>query len=369
MLFCFYGAVNVAAWVEGNTPNMVDPSGKTPALCFIPFVGPVACGTAAVVYGGAAAATALGAMWANPCSHPNYRRGECEALARTVEDICLAPFEAIDRVLNPPGVDVPEREYYPGVNPLDNPAIWTPVPGATPNPNTPTPTQTPPSNQTPIPIPGNTLEPAPGATPSPTPNPGTVTPSPTPGTPSPTPNGSRQVLVLGESDSFVYASELATMHMDWHVVGTKFGMGGNTQQVIAQVGNLTLVDDVDGSRLGSGSYTSTQRFDDIVFNAPRAMSGWRGAAGDLVEDVLNSSLNVLSRPGHARFSSGGGMPAVPRLNSLVRPGNLPEGYSSAVRIPYLSDVDFGVPSYQPTNNDGNPLNLTVDDLSWYIFGV
>jgi len=207
-------------------------------LCFIPFVGPVACGTAAVVYGGAAAATALGAMWANPCSHPNYRRSECEALARTVEDICLAPFEAIDRVLNPPGVDVPEREYYPGVNPLDNPAIWTPVPGATPNPNTPTPTQTPPSNQTPIPIPGNTLEPAPGATPSPTPNPGTVTPSPTPGTPSPTPtqqvcdpNRVRQWL---QTNAGIPETTPGTAYdYQRHYCGLKYSVSGNGESVEA----------------------------------------------------------------------------------------------------------------------------------------
>jgi RHS repeat-associated protein len=189
--------------------------------------------------------------------------------------------------------------------------------------------------------------------------------------PPPTPQDyNRTVLVLGEANGFFYATPLAAMHTNWNVVGSKYGDGSNNQSVISQIGNLTLVDNVDATNLQGGSYTKDHRFNDIVFNAPRAGQGWKKEAGDLVDATLSSALNVLTSPGYMRFSSGGGMPAVPRLDQRVRPGQGPSGYSSAIKIPYLSDVDFGIPTYVPRQNNGDPMTSpTLSQISWYIFGV
>jgi hypothetical protein len=160
--------------------------------------------------------------------------------------------------------------------------------------------------------------------------------------------------VLGEENTFSYATNLASVHPDWAVIGTKYGNGTNSQTVLSQLLNLTLVDNVDGVRLGQGTYTQSVKFNDIVFNGPRVVNvprgvNWKAAAGDLVENVLNSSLTVLQSPGYVRFSSGGGMPAVPRLNELVT-SRQPAGYTQATRVRFLSDLDFGLSSYQPTDN-------------------
>jgi RHS repeat-associated protein len=114
-------------------------------------------------------------------------------------------------------------------------------------------------------------------------------PNSTPFVITPTPSRETNVLVLGESPSFRYATDLAVLHPDWNIVGTKYGSGSNTQIPISRISNLTLVDDVDGTKLESGNFTSNQRFTAVVFNAPRSGTGWRRESGDLVEGVLASS--------------------------------------------------------------------------------
>ncbi len=147
-------SLNGYSWVEGNPIMHTDPSGE-----FIGIGVAIGIGIATIVAGG------IGLMIANPCSHPNYRRAECEALAQALQDICMAPFNALNRVINPPGVADPDREYYPG-NPLKNPPIWTPVPTRAPSPPPKTPTPTP---GLPFPSPYDLSDPNPGGTPAPTP--------------------------------------------------------------------------------------------------------------------------------------------------------------------------------------------------------
>ncbi len=147
-------SLNGYSWVEGNPIMHTDPSGE-----FIGIGVAIGIGIATIVAGG------IGLMIANPCSHPNYRRTECDALVKTVQDICLTPFDALNRVINPPGVADPDREYYPG-NPLKNPPIWTPVPTRAPSPPPKTPTPTP---GLPFPSPYDLSDPNPGGNPAPTP--------------------------------------------------------------------------------------------------------------------------------------------------------------------------------------------------------
>ncbi len=147
-------SLNGYSWVEGNPIMHTDSSGE-----FIGIGVAIGIGIATIVAGG------IGLMIANPCSHPNYRRTECDALVKTVQDICLTPFDALNRVINPPGVADPDREYYPG-NPLKNPPIWTPVPTRAPSPPPKTPTPTP---GLPFPSPYDLSDPNPGGNPAPTP--------------------------------------------------------------------------------------------------------------------------------------------------------------------------------------------------------
>lgn len=113
-----------------------------------------------------------------------------------------------------------------------------------------------------------------------------------------------------------------------------------------------------------------QQFDAIVFNAPRANAPlqFKSIHGDLVDAVLNSALSVLSPGGQMRFSSTGGMPAAPRLQQRVRPGEWPPGYANAYKgSRYFADPEgFGVP-YQPMSNEGKKLNVDWNDMFWYIF--
>lgn len=109
-----------------------------------------------------------------------------------------------------------------------------------------------------------------------------------------------------------------------------------------------------------------ERYDAVVFNNPRSAEGWRQETGNLIEDVLENALYVLSPNGQVRFSSTDGMPGTLRLKALIKPGSLPPGYSRAGRSLYYSDVDFGVP-YRPENNTGDPLGLDPLKWYWYIF--
>ena len=113
-----------------------------------------------------------------------------------------------------------------------------------------------------------------------------------------------------------------------------------------------------------------QRFTDVVFNAPRATTGWHAETGQLIDDTLQSSSEVLQSGGAVRFSAGGGMPGVPRLNGYANGGTptypIPEGFSTPEVTPYSADPNFGVP-YTPRNNAGVPLPSGTENMDWYNF--
>jgi hypothetical protein len=136
------------------------------------------------------------------------------------------------------------------------------------------------------------------------------------------------------------------------IIASTYGNGSNTQNVRNIRGNLTIVDNVDARRLERGSYTATRRFDDIIFNAPRAESGFRPETRILINQVLQSALFVLEVGGAMRFSSTDGMPGGDRLNILVNAR--PPGYINAFKRRYEVDTRFGVP-YTIRRNDGTPL--------------
>jgi len=199
----------------------------------------------------------------------------------------------------------------------------------------------------------------------------------------------KQVLILGESNDFAYALAVASTHHNWSISATKYGSGQNNQFIIpfgaapiTGLNNITFVDNVDGRKLGEGSYTGTKKFNDIVFNAPRADAPPRppGPHRDLVIDVLVSSKAVLSPQGIVHVSSSTGMPAGFYLQGLPTQNiksELPPGYSfvggkgaptkGRLSYPFLSDPDFGQPTYVPRNNDGIPLGIPLSEIYWYYF--
>jgi hypothetical protein len=192
-------------------------------------------------------------------------------------------------------------------------------------------------------------------------------PDPTPTTQAPRPP-TRTVLIVGEHQPFEYALGLAARHPDWDIIASTYGNGSNTQNVRSTRGNLTIVDNVDARRLERGSYTATRRFDDIIFNAPRATTKpFYGATEKLIDRFLASALAVLKSGGAARLSSSDGMPGGYRLNYLVN--NRPLGYIRSFKVFYEGDVRFNVP-YNIQRNDGSllyPLGKFKPQIYWFAF--
>ena len=97
---------------------------------------------------------------------------------------------------------------------------------------------------------------------------------------------------------------------------------------------------------------------------------------------MNSSENVLVPGGTVRMSSTTGMPAGFFLQGLAT-GNakstslLPSNYTfvggkgaptrGRPSFPFLGDRDFGWPNYDPLENGGASLGISLDDVYWYMF--
>jgi hypothetical protein len=185
----------------------------------------------------------------------------------------------------------------------------------------------------------------------------------------------RRVLVLGEEGNAPYARDLANAHPDWEVWGTRYGFGNNIQNVDYRFtsGNLITLNNVDGARLAQGGLTGRVQFSDIVFNGPRrdirGVHWWR-STGDLVEEVLDSAHGVLAPGGRVRISSGGGMPAIARLNSLIKTtGDYARlDYPFRIKRPFLEDAAFGLSNYIHYQTGGHALGTSPEDIYWYIFG-
>ncbi len=196
----------------------------------------------------------------------------------------------------------------------------------------------------------------------------------------------RQILVLGEEGNAPYARDLASIHDDWEVWGSRYGEGINSPQVLVEsASNFRLIDNVDGRELSSGNLTGNELFDDIVFNGPRAHAPINPQTRQtvhpqLVQDVLSSSLDVLKPGGAVRVSSGGGMPAMWWLSGLETGRTpIPSGYRffggrGAMKrkgrsgLQFLEDRTFGLPSYVPTANGGTKiLSIPLEDINWYVF--
>jgi hypothetical protein len=191
---------------------------------------------------------------------------------------------------------------------------------------------------------------------------------------------------LGEEGDYRYARWLADEHPDWDIVATSYAPGRNNQLIQPELGgrNLTVVTDVDATRLHEGSFTSMRKFDDIVFNGPRAEGRIhpRGRHRDLVVETLESSRYVLKQGGTVRISSSTNMPAGHFLNGLTT-GNpksvphLPSGFlfrggrgaptKGRPAYPFLGDKDFGWPDYRPISNEGDYLDISPDEIHWYMF--
>jgi RHS repeat-associated protein len=293
--------------------------------------------------------------------------GVCTLIALGV--IVATPI-VIDRVLDG-GVTVPD--VYDGPRPVYPPGQPEPRPAPAPPEAPPIPEDgyvSPDEAQELRELYGRPSAPKPGRTPIPVPfDPRWEPPTP-PATCTPDNEYGYEVLTVGDGN-FSYSIGLHMRHQDWKITGTNYGNGSNSQNFVSSSGQLSLYTNVDAAKLEIGPVTGQNQYDAIVFNAPRAEGASvqsKGVSGDLVDAVLRSALHVLKPGGQMRFSSSGGMPATPRLQQRVRPGEWPVGYGSAYRGSlYFADPEgFGVP-YQPINNQGSPLDVKWDKMYWYVF--
>ena len=88
---------------------------------------------------------------------------------------------------------------------------------------------------------------------------------------------------------------------------------------------------------------------------------------EILDEVLDSALDVLSPMGIMRFSSSMGMPGGFRLRQRVTRGHWPPGYTAATRgsTYELDPLGYGVP-YQSVDNNGKPLN-PKSPVYWWLF--
>ena len=116
---CTPHSLNGYNWVSGNVANATDPSGM---FCIVPVIGWLGCAGSALVYG-LGALGVLGAAYANPCSAPNYRHEECQALTQSIQrqmhnvvqwvidgacDVAQGAIDVIEETLNPP-IGIPQQ--------------------------------------------------------------------------------------------------------------------------------------------------------------------------------------------------------------------------------------------------------------------
>ena len=174
-------------------------------------------------------------------------------------------------------------------------------------------------------------------------------------------NGPVCVLVVGESRTLEYSRKLAEENPNLRVLATRL----ETDVPEGGLSNLVTRGGVDARQLERYIFDARfSRIDAIVFNAPRALTGWHATTKKLVDDVLTSSRNIL-RPGRSVYiSSSRNMPAGPRLRELLN--NPPEGYL-VNRVNYF-DLPELAAIYTPFRNEGIalPRNI-IGRMDWYIF--
>ena len=176
---------------------------------------------------------------------------------------------------------------------------------------------------------------------------------------SPTP-----FLLLANIARLTISIGLSIKHPDWDITTSTYE-ASNTQDFDEIITNLTFLKNVDATRLHEGRITGGQRYDAIVFNAPRSTLGgkWRRATSILIDQTLASVWNVLKPGGHIRFSSSRNMPGTTHLNRLLLDN--PPGYVSQPKASYLTDQTWFVPGYKPRTLTGRELG--TQSLEWYIF--
>jgi hypothetical protein len=200
---------------------------------------------------------------------------------------------------------------------------------------------------------------------------GSRRPAPQPGTSAAETAAARRILVVGESETFEYSMRLAQRHPTWRIIATRLDPVEATMADAPP--NLAIRGEVDATRLADAFRDQT--FDDLVFNAPRSVdpAHWSRETGDLIDAVLGSGRDVLSTGGTVRFSGGGNMPGQRRLDGHARGGTerypIPAGYGQPpIRRRFLDDPHFGV-RYTPRDNAGEALNVSLEDIYWYLFSV
>jgi RHS repeat-associated protein len=118
-----------------------------------------------------------------------------------------------------------------------------------------------------------------------------------------------KILVVGDGN-FSYSMSLSLNNPSWKITGTSYDGTSNNPFPIPSPGfsNLSLYKNVDATTLGSDWVTAGKQYDAVVFNRPRADAPlWpKTPHNTLVDEVLQSALNVLKPGGQMRFSASGG---------------------------------------------------------------
>ena len=107
---------------------------------------------------------------------------------------------------------------------------------------------------------------------------------------------------MGEGNDFSYTQSLGLLHSDWHITGTRYGDGSNNQFLIGSAGNITLVDNVDATRLESGAITGNNYYDGIIFNNPHASKNNDVANATLIQLFIQSARMQLNYNGEIHIN-------------------------------------------------------------------
>ena len=178
--------------------------------------------------------------------------------------------------------------------------------------------------------------------------------------PTPAEQAQHKVLVVGEANGYAYTWSLHTLNPDWDIIGSTYGNGSNNQTVIQRSGNVTLLANVDATRLESGAVTGQSRYDAVVFNNPYSGVGGTQTAA-LISSFRNSARQILTPNGAVHIN-------VTRqllldFKDVALALGMPDNEGTTIdALPAFGQSAYYAP-YYPQYSDGNIMRWYKEDVT------
>jgi len=188
-----------------------------------------------------------------------------------------------------------------------------------------------------------------------------VTPNvPTTPQPTETRQPSKKVLIVGDGTDFSYTLSLALLRGRWDITGSIYGDKSNNQYIINKVENVTLVNNVDATRLESGAVTGSNLYDAIILNNPFVRIKDDYSSARLIQNFIQSARTRLTSNGviHINVTKEFLFDYPMSAEAL---GLFNNSRRNVERLPTFGDTEYFAP-YMPQYNTGNdyPFDSPLD---------